>query len=220
MATRTANRLASARSLARAARDETARSPCCSASLSWPSRCGRPPGHSRRDAISTSTSRVRPALRPRRPPPVVAALPHADHAALRGRLARRLRRAARGAAHGAALCRLDRLLGRSRPLLRAVGRHHSRRLPARLPGLRADVPRALERARVRRRIRGLGTARRQGRIRSVREPLRPRGPRRRPSRTRAPGKRRAARVRRRPAPRRRARGGRGSNAPARSSSLP
>ena len=109
--------------------------------LAWPLKTGT---GSRRVPL-----RLRPALRPRRPATVVAALPDADHAALRRRLARRLRRQARGAAHGAPLRRLDRLLGGGGPVLRAVGRDRRRGLPAPLPGLRTDVPRALERAGVR-----------------------------------------------------------------------
>ena len=88
------------------------------------------------------------------------------------------------------------------PILRAVGRDRRRGLPAPLPGLRTDVPRALERAGVRRCVRALGTARRPGDVRAVGEPLRARGPRRRRPRAHPPGKRRAARVRHRPAARR------------------
>ena len=109
--------------------------------------------------------RLRPALRPRRPPPLVAALPDAGHAAVRrasldvfdGRLAEPLMALLYA---GSIVCwaAAARYFG-------AVGRHRRRRVPAPLPGLRPHVPRALERARVRSGVRPLGAARRGRRSR-------------------------------------------------------
>ena len=63
--------------------------------------------------------RLGPALRPRRAPAVVDAVPDAGDAGLRRGGARRLRRPLRRAADGAPVRRLDRLLGGGRQVLRS-----------------------------------------------------------------------------------------------------
>ena len=130
-----------------------------------------------------------------------------------GALARPLRRRARGAGDGGAVRGLDRLLGRCGALLRSAGRARRRRRAPRVPGLRAHVPRALERARVRGGVRGLGPARRARDVRPDRRPLRARRPGRRRSRARPARERRAARLRDRARSSSRVHGAHGSSEP-------
>ena len=123
--------------------------------------CGRlaAPGRPRPRRVP---ARLRAALPHRSGRALVDALPHAADADRERRTARLRGRRARGARDGGALRGLDRRLGGGREDVRPACRDRDGGGAARVPGVRDHVPRGLERARVRGRVRGLGIPRRAG----------------------------------------------------------
>src|SRR6266540_1761988 len=143
--------------------------------------------------------RLRPVSRLASPAAVVDAVSHARVRDPRRCSTRRRRRLLRRAADGSALRWLGRSLERRSARLWTESGAAGCRGAARLPGLRVDVPRGLERAALRRSVRALGPARHARDPEAVCSAFRVRGTRHRTAGADPSRKRRARRLRGLPA---------------------